>query len=145
MLAYNSAIHSTTNFSPHELLFGNKPYFPNSIYDSSPDATYPEYVKMLQHRLQYSREKAFENIQKSKESSKGYYDSHTRPVQYRVGDYVYLKNHLRLRKALSPIWKGPYKIIKINGRNTLTIIINRRHVTHHYDEVKLARRSEIAT
>ncbi|KAH9644970.1 hypothetical protein HF086_003300 [Spodoptera exigua] len=70
-----------------------------------------------------------------------YYDAHSRPVRYKVGDYVYLKNHVRLRKALSPVWKGPYKVVKINGRNTLTLLINRRHVTHHYDEVKLAPRS----
>ena len=142
MLAYNSTIHTTTNFSPYELLFGNKPYLPNSIYDSSPDDTYPEYVKMLQHRLKHSLDKAIENIQKSKERSKTYYDSHSRHVTYQAGDYVFVRQHLRLRKSLSPIWKGPFKVIKINGRNTLTLLINRRHVTHHYDEIKLARRGD---
>lgn len=142
MLAYNTAIHTTTNFSPYELIFGHKPYIPNSIYEPVPHVTYPDYVRMLQHRLKYARDKAIENITKSKESSKAYYDTRTRPVKYHVGDFVYLKNHLRLRKALSPIWKGPYKVVKINGKNNLTLLINRRHVTHHYDEVKLARRCE---
>lgn len=142
MLAYNTAIHSTTNYSPYELLFGHQPYLPNSIYEpSSSNATYSDYVQMLKHRFQYSRSKALENINKSKISSKTYYDSHSKPINYKVGDYVYLKNHLRLRKALSPIWKGPYKVVKINGRNSLTLLINRRHVTHHFDQVKLARRS----
>jgi transposase InsO family protein len=145
MLAYNTAIHTTTNYSPYELVFGHKPHIPNSVYESALDATYPDYVKMLQHRLQHSRNKAIENIMKSKESSKNYYDSRTRPVKYKVGDFVWLKNHLRLRRALAPIWKGPYKVIKINGRNTLTLLINRRHVTHHYDEVKLANRAGTET
>lgn len=138
MLAYNTNVHTTTNFTPYELLFGHKPYLPDSIYDSVPDSTFPEYLKVLQHRLKLTRQKAIKNINRSKASSKTYYDSRTRPAQYRVGDYVYLKNHLRLRKALSPLWKGPYKVIKILGNNTLTLLINRRHVTHHYDEVKPA-------
>ena len=138
MLAYNTAIHSTTNFAPFELMFGNKPYIPNSIFEESPGVTYPDYVRMLQNRLKYSREKALEHINKSKINSKTYYDSRTRPIQYKVGDFVYLKNHLRLRKALSPLWKGPYKVIKVHGNNTLSLLINRRHVRHHFDEVKLA-------
>lgn len=138
MLAYNTTIHTTTHYSPYELMFGTKPFIPNSIYDGTLGATYPDYVRMLQGRLKCSREKALDFIKRSKETSKTYYDTRTRPIQYKVGDYVYLKNHLRLRKALSPIWKGPYKVVKINGNNTLTLLINRRHVTHHFDEVKPA-------
>lgn len=96
---------------------------------------------MLHHRLKISREKAIQNINASKEKSKYYYDKHTRSVQYKVGEYVYVKNHLRLKKALSPLWKGPYKIIKIHGNNTASLLINRRHVKHHFDEFKLANTS----
>ncbi|CAK1580066.1 unnamed protein product [Parnassius mnemosyne] len=143
MLAYNTSVHSTTHYTPHELMFGSKPYIPNSIYNESLGATYPDYVRMLQNRLKHSREKALDFIRKSKESSKSYYDTHTRPVKYKVGECVYIKNHLRLRKALSPLWKGPYKIVKVHSNNTLTLLINRRHVTHHFDQVKPA--SEIGS
>lgn len=138
MLTYNTSVHSTTHFTPYELMFGNKPVIPSSIYEESLQATYPDYVRMLQNRLKYSREKALDFVKKSKESSKNYYDAHTRPAKYKTGEYVYLKNHLRMRKALSPLWKGPYKIVKINGNNTLTLLINRRHITHHFDQVKPA-------
>lgn len=138
MLAYNTAVHSTTHYSPYELLFGHKPHIPTSVYEESSTATYPEYVRMLQHRLKFTRDKALEFIQKSKTASKQYYDTRTRPVEYKVGDYVLLKNHLRLRKALSPVWKGPFKVVKIHGDHTLSLLINRRHVKHHYDEVKHA-------
>lgn len=109
MLAYNTAVHSTTHYSPYELLFGHKPHIPDSVYDDTSNTTYPEYVKMLQHRMKHTRDRALEFIQRSKINSINYYDSHTRPSENKVGDYVLLKNHLRLRKALSPLWKGPYK------------------------------------
>ncbi|XP_047025498.1 uncharacterized protein LOC124634121, partial [Helicoverpa zea] len=109
MLTYNTTIHSTTKFTPYELVFGHKPFIPNSIYETTPNTTYSDYIRMLQHKFKFTREKAVENILKSKEHSKAYYDNHTKPPpNYKVGDLVYLKNHLRLRKALSPIWKGPY-------------------------------------
>lgn len=143
MLTYNTTIHSTTNFTPYELVFGHKPYIPSSIYETSLEPTYNSYLRMLQQRLRISREKAFENILKSREISKAYYDKHTRPVKYKAGDMVYVKNHLRLRKALSPIWKGPFKVVRINGNNTLTLLVNRRHVKYHYDEVKLAETNKV--
>lgn len=138
MLAYNTAVHSTTHYSPFELLFGHKPRIPDSVYDDNSDTTYPDYVKLLQHRLKHARDIAIEYIHKSKINSKNYYDTRTRPVTYKVGDQVFLKNHLRLRKALSPMWKGPYKVIKVHGNHTVTLLINRRHVKHHFDEIKLA-------
>ncbi|CAH2090022.1 unnamed protein product [Euphydryas editha] len=138
MLTYNTTVHSTTNFTPYELVFGHKPFIPSSIYDTSLEPTYNSYVRVLQQRLQLSREKALENILKSKSISKSYYDKRTKPIKYKVGDMVYVKNHLRLRKALSPIWKGPFKVVRINGNNTLTLLLNRRHVKYHYDELKLA-------
>ncbi|CAF4870377.1 unnamed protein product [Pieris macdunnoughi] len=109
MLAYNTSVHSTTHFTPYELIFGNKPFIPNSIFNESLGATYPDYVRMLQNRLKHSREKALDFIKKSKESSKSYYDLHTRTIKYKAGEYVYLKNHLRLRKASLHYGKDPIK------------------------------------
>lgn len=137
MLAYNSNVHSTTGFAPFELIFGHKPYIPKSI-DTLENNTYTDYVRALNHRLYYSRQKALQNIQQSKERSKHYYDSHSRPITYNVGDMVYIRCHHKQNKALSPVWKGPYKIIKINGNHTVTVQIERKHVRHHYDEIKPA-------
>ena len=143
MLTYNTTIHCTTNYTPYELLFGCKPFIPTSIYDTALEPTYPSYVRILQQRMKLSREKAVENILKSKISSKDYYDRKTRPMKYKTGDMVYIKHHPRQNKALLPIWKGPHKVIKINGNNTLTLLVNRRHVKYHYDELKLAETTNI--
>lgn len=138
ILSYNTTPHCTTQFTPFELLYGYKPSIPSSLYDTSDNTTYQEYIRALQYRMKYSRERALENINKSKEKSKQYYDVSAREKSYKVGDLVYLKQHHRLRKALSPIWKGPYKVMKTHGKNNVTICINRKHVKYHINEIKPA-------
>lgn len=138
ILAYNTTPHCTTEFTPYELLYGYKPSIPNSLYETSNNATYHEYIRALQYRMRFSREKAIENIRASKERSKQYYDVNSRDVTYKTGDMVYLKQHHRLRKALSPIWKGPYKIIKVHNKHNVTLQIGRKHVKHHTNEIKPA-------
>ena len=44
------------------MLLGHKPILRNSIYESASNATYPDYVRMLQHRLKYIRVKAIDYI-----------------------------------------------------------------------------------
>lgn len=60
MLTYNTTVHSTTNFTPYELIFGHKPFIPSSIYDTYLEPTYNSYVRVLQQCLRLSREKALE-------------------------------------------------------------------------------------
>lgn len=57
MLAYNTNVHSTTGFPPLELLLGFKPYIPQSI-DTLEHNTYTDYIRALNHRLYYSRQKS---------------------------------------------------------------------------------------
>lgn len=118
--------------------YGYKPSIPNILYETNNNTTYNEYIRALQYRMRFSREKAIANIISSKERSKQYYDTNSRKVTYKSGDLVYLKHHHRLRKALSPLWKGPYKIIKVHNKHNVTLQIGRRHVKHHVNEIKPA-------
>lgn len=138
ILSYNTTPHCTTNFTPFELLYGYKPTIPNSLYETSDNNTYDEYIRALRYRMRFSREKAIQNIINSKEKSKEYYDVSTRDVSYKSGDMVYLKHHHRLRKALSPIWKGPYKIVKVHNKHNITLQVGRKHTKYHVNEIKPA-------
>ena len=138
ILSYNTTPHCTTEYTPFELLYGYKPIVPSSLSEPSDNITYHEYIRALQYRMKYSRERALENINKSKEQSKKYYDVSAKEITYKIGDLVYLKQHHRLRKALSPVWKGPYKVVKINGKNNVTISVNRKYVKYHKNELKPA-------
>lgn len=87
MLTYNTTPHTTTKFTPYELVFGHKPFIPNSLYESSSNATYSDYIKMLRHKLKYKRAKALENIVQPKNNSKSYYDTRAKPPpKYKAGD-----------------------------------------------------------
>lgn len=119
MLSHISNIHSTTGFAPFELIFGHKPYILKSI-NTLENNSCTDYVRALNHRLYCSRQKAMQNIQQSKERLKSYCDSHSRPVTFNVGDMMYIRCHHKQNKTLSPVWKGPYEIIK-----------NKRKL-HHY-------------
>nr|CAI5865053.1 unnamed protein product [Callosobruchus analis] len=75
MFSYDTTIHTSTKFSPHELLFGNKPNIPSNI-QQTPEFryTYDNYLDELKSKLQKSHQIARENIIKSKETNKLYYD-----------------------------------------------------------------------
>jgi hypothetical protein len=72
----NTTRHSSTGFTPHELLFGRKPNIPGILQKETPEIqyTYDNYVKELQARLQSSYEIASSNPQVKKKKSKEYYD-----------------------------------------------------------------------
>lgn len=137
MFTYNTHFHKSTNFTPHELLFGHKAVIPNTL-NSKPEFkyTYDDYYSILKLRLQKSFEIARENILKSKENSKVNYDKKIKMYQYKIGEKVLVQNKNfkpGISKKLQPNYKGPYKIIKIFPNQTIKVQIkpNKTAVYHH--------------
>lgn len=150
MFAYNTHYHQSTNFTPFELVFGNKAQIPNSFH-TSPDFryTYEDYHQNLKLRLKQSFEIARKNLVKSKETSKSYYDSKVNFQDFQVNDFVYIKDkstHSGLNKKLQPMYKGPYRIIKVNQNNTCVLEIKANKLqTYHHDLLKLSFPGDNAT
>ena len=69
---FNITPHTSTGFTPHELLFGRKPNIPGILQKETPEIPYiyDNYVKELQARLQSSYEIASSNLQVQKEKAK---------------------------------------------------------------------------
>jgi hypothetical protein len=51
---FNTTLHTTTGFTPHDLLFGRKPNIPGVLQKVPPETQYmyDNYVRELQSRLQ---------------------------------------------------------------------------------------------
>lgn len=138
--SFNTSVHSSTKFTPFELLFGIKPSLPSQIV-KEPEFkyTYDNYIDDLRLKLQRSHHIARENLIKSKETNKTHYDKKSRPKTFNVGDNVYLENNVRrprTSRKLTPNYTGPYKIVEINSPVNSTIQIKNKRVTVHNDRLK---------
>lgn len=142
MFSFNTTIHTSTKFSPYELIFGIKPSLPSSI-TSQPQFkySYDNYLDDLKLKLQKSHQIAKDNLVKSKEINKKYYDKNSKITNYTVGDMVFLTNEqakIGKSKKLTNNYNGPYKIIEVNSNSNCTLLVNRKKIKVHVDRLKHA-------
>ncbi|GFU77781.1 retrovirus-related Pol polyprotein from transposon 412 [Trichonephila clavipes] len=118
LLAYRSAVHETTGYSPSQMLFGRDLRLPaDLLFSRPPDAPLApeEYIEKLQERMEEMYHLARERIGMASEKMKTRYDARATGHDFREGDEVWLWNSKR-RKGLSPNlqrnWEGPYTVLK---------------------------------
>ena len=111
--------HESTKFSPYAMNFGREAELPMDInlLDPPPEThkSIPECVSDLQKKLHLIHEIADTNIQLAQEKMKRNFDKKARPVNFEVGDLVYLKTPKvkpGLSKKLQKLWSGPFKLIE---------------------------------
>jgi len=142
MQSYNTTFHSSTKFTPHELLFGFKANLPTSLTNNLDfKYSYDDYLDELRLRLQKSHQIARENLIKSKTHNKFYYDKRSKNIEFKVGQKVFLRNEKISRnrsKKLSQNYSGPYKIIKVDSPVNVTLQIKNKHMKVHANRIKPA-------
>ncbi len=122
---YNTTPHSATNYTPYELMFARTANIPSSVKNEpEPIYSYDDYFNELKGRLRLAHSIARENIIKKKINTVQNYNSKTTPVTFSVGDFVYLKNNSPTNK-LDQLYKGPYKITKVDSNVNSTIKVGR--------------------
>lgn len=140
MFAYNSHVHKSTGHTPYEVLFGFKPYLPNSITQEPQFSySYDDYIINLKQKLNLTQKIARENLIESKHKSKLYYDHKIKYHNYKEGDLVIIENKQStpgLSKKLSANFKGPFKIIKVFPNKTVKIQFKNKLVTYHVNKLK---------
>ena len=131
MFSYNSTPHTSTKYTPHELVFGYKPNLPTSI-TQKPEFkyTYSNYIDHLKLKLNRSQEIARNNLLYQKQKSKDIYDRKSNNnIKFKINDQVYLRNivtKLNQSKKLTSNYNGPFKIIEINSPVNCTILVKNK-------------------
>ena len=84
---YNTTEHAATGFTPYELLFGHPSILPSALNGPPPPSRsiITMTVSELRNRMQTSHQQAYQNLIKSKNRSKEYYDEATRALRNYTG------------------------------------------------------------
>ena len=120
MMAYRSAVHSTTGCSPAKMMLGRELKLPVDLIFGRPEEeilqTPVEYVLTLQERLEQVHGFARAHLREMSIKMKDRYDTLLEGELLDVGDAVWLHNPQR-KKGLSPKlqrpWEGPYIVTKV--------------------------------
>ena len=143
LFAYRETPHASTGFAPFELLYGRTVRGPMAILKElwSDNIEIPEvkttyqYVLDLRSRIEDTCQLAKEELKKSSERYRKYYDRKARPRQFK-GDKVLLLLPADNNKLLLQ-WKGPYPVIKRMSNCDYTIDLGSRTKTFHINLLKL--------
>lgn len=133
---YNTTPHTSTGFSPYELLYGFKPNLPNAV-KTKPQViyNYENFLFELKYRLQRAHTVARENQILNKEKSKQQFDKKLFTPQFKTGDLVLLENcSLRGQgRKLQPLYIGPFEIIDTPSALNSVIQIkgNKTRIVHN--------------
>lgn len=139
--AYNTTPHIETNYSPHELIYGKLATLPTDNRDDRKVCyDIDNYAIELKLRLRKTLEIARNLTYKSKEKTKLVYDKKLNKTELDIGDLVLVKIETR-KKNQSP-YKGPYKIVKRLGVNSIIKIDSNEKIFHN-NSLKLYKKCTV--
>lgn len=141
--AHNTSVHSSTKFTPFELVFMRKANIPSRFQkpenNQQPFYAYDDYVQNLKRNMQISFEIARKNLLIGKKRNKSQFDKSTQPRTFDVGDQVQLMNESVRQgrsKKLGPQWLGPYVVVEKLGDMTYKIKMGRNTKVVHPNKLK---------
>lgn len=140
--AINSSKHTTTGFSPFELLYGREVVLPTESAFIAEE--YISLEKFLSH-IRSARTLAWDRIQHSQEVAKFYYDKKRKHIEFPIGSQVLCRKYIQkkgLAAKLMQYWFGPYMIKrKLSDVNYIisATMSNGRVITEtaHVEKLKL--------
>lgn len=151
LLAYNTAINSSTLYSPYSLFFGRPARLPLDAIIHKPGPNYrgvEGYREEVAERLYIAHQNARQNSEAALAAQKKYYDQRAKKRDFRIGDTVYITNERKKAKRKSKedcrkfrmAWLGPCKIMTRKGEVTYLVqhLDSGKKEVVHENRLKLA-------
>ena len=141
--AFNSARHDSHKVSPYSLMFTFTPNSPLSNLWSLKDLL-PDHCDANSIRERWDA--ARRNLRLAHEVVRTRYDSTRKPVPFRTGDLVWLRNfpvskaERKLSAKLSPRYRGPFRIAEFTTPVSVRLVdeLGRPKARAHVSQLKLA-------
>ena len=125
-LAYNSTVHTSTNYAPHELFYSFPPSCPLDVIveaerEEEPVNSADQYALEATERLREAFRFMREYTGRQTERMKSNYDASIKPKQFEVGSFVLLFSPKKRRNVYTRwniAWTGPFRVMKqVNPSN----------------------------
>ena len=118
--SYNNIYQESIKMAPFEALYGQKCRTPLNWVEPRERRYYGiDFVREAEEQVHIIQQ----HIEAAQSRQKSYADKRRRPIEFEVGDYVYLKvspmkevQRFGVKRKLAPRYVGPYKIIEKSGR-----------------------------
>lgn len=145
--AFRDSPHSSTGFSPFQLLFGRDVRGPLSLLyeqlteQTTGSVTVTEYVEKLKARLREAWILAAEHDQEAKNASKSHYDKKSTTRLFSTGDQVLVMTP-SLTEKLQDQWCGPYVVEEKVNDTTYRVCMpdrKKKQKLFHVNSMKLWR------
>jgi len=148
MAAYRAAKHSSTGFSPNQLVFGRENRAPIDLVlgevteDKQHYDSYDEYVLHFQNRLRESYALAREHLEAAAERRKNEYDIKVKSSKFSAGQWVwyyYPRRYVKRSPKWSKNYDGPFLIVEVISPSDYVIQKTKRSRPQvvHGDKLKL--------
>ena len=117
LIAYRSAVQSSTGFTPHFMLFGREMRLPLDVMYRPPEASYTrfDYPNEVRKTVAAAYERAIDRLHLGHKRQKDYYDRRMTMPTFRPWQFSVVVESCR-GKGVAPkfheLWTGPYKVTK---------------------------------
>ncbi|CAF1547161.1 unnamed protein product [Didymodactylos carnosus] len=112
IFAYNTGLHSTTGYSPFQLMFACEPILPFDLPTSTITLTKPNDCWTQINQLTKTYKKNVKNnIIHQQQLCKQHYDQQRADPTYKPGDLVFIKQ-LGKRPKFGELYSGPFKVLQ---------------------------------
>ena len=138
---YNTTVHTSTRYSPYELIFGRDCRLPSSIEIGDnieefefESVSYDDYCNEFNYRLKLAYKDVENNLDRCKLVRKQNYDKNVNIKTYDVNDLILIRNNIG--NKITPLYEGPYRVVNDKNSN-VEIEKKNRIVVVHKNRTKL--------